>query len=93
MRGITVEGCWERSYSMRGLFDTARTGLGTAFLSSGNGVVWYGDPNPRGGGVSGPGVEGSVEEENVGDGASRDSSKWTCLTCLPGIVGVFVFGT
>lgn len=89
MRGMTVEGGCERSYSMRGFLEIARTGLGTAFSSPGNGVQWYGEPNPRGGGVMGPGVDGSVDEENVGDGALEgDSEKWTCLTCFPGIVSV-----
>jgi len=45
----------------------------------GSGVVWYGEPNPRGGGVSGPGEEGSEDEENVGDGVGLKR------TCFPGI--------
>ena len=48
----------------------------------GNGVVWYGEPNPRGGGVTGPGEEGSDDEENVGDGVVLGLKR----TCFPDIV-------
>lgn len=34
----------------------------------GRGAERYGDPKPRGGGVNGPGLEGSDEVEKDGDG-------------------------
>jgi len=49
---------------------------------AGRGVVWYGEPIPRDGGVAGPGDEGNDDEENVGDGVPRESKR----TCFPGIV-------
>ena len=49
-------------------------------MVQGSGLVWYGESNPRGGGVAGPGGEGSDNEENVGDGVGLKR------TALPGIV-------
>jgi len=49
-------------------------------MVEGSGLVWYGEPNPRDGGVAGPGEEGSDDEENVGDGVGVNR------TCFPSIM-------
>ena len=68
---------YDMSHLQRG-WDIARAGCGTV----GRGVVWYGEPIPSDGGVTGPGDDGNDADENVGDGVPKESKR----TCFPGIV-------
>lgn len=79
--GFMVAGSAVRSYEMRGPVTALM--MGWIWMTSptlGRGKLSYGDPRPSGGGVDGPGVDGSDDVENAGEGVPGNmSSKWTRL--------------